>query len=253
MNKPCKRTVCLLAAALLLFLFAFPAMADVTAARSLGDGSVDVQWDSQDDAFIYMVPKMSDDFDADLKTYGYVSGELDAKRRRATMYFMAPGQSYWLYTGNQAGELSRPYAYNAPAAATFNEFKNQPKFESIILRQTDMSGKIKGVKFFSAYDIEDDLLYTTYSARIKFTWVWQKEKHSYIGQTVILTPDGEYIVQDAYQQDIPIGNAYVQANISLQDFFSTLLKRRGTIPVGKYIISIYWDGKLACSNMFYVR
>ena len=71
MNMVRKMTVCLLLAALLASLFALPAMADITSARNLGDGSVEIKWDNMDDMEIYMVSKMSDNFEADLKTYGY--------------------------------------------------------------------------------------------------------------------------------------------------------------------------------------
>lgn len=247
-----KGIVCLLLAALALSSFASPAMAAITNAKYQGDGSVLVEWESND-AFIFMVPNMTGNIVNDLQTYGFSNDSLDSKQK-AVLYFMAPGQSYWIFTCDKDENYSDPYAYNAPSPDNFDEFKQQPKFENITLKQTGMDGKTTNVNFFSGRDIESDLEYTTYSAQIKFTWIFQKETHSYIGQTVIVTPDKERIVQDAYQMDIPKNTAGgVKTTVSLQKVFKDLYQRRGSIPVGTYIFSIYWDGKLVCSTTFNVR
>lgn len=249
-----KLSACLLAAALLVSLFALPAVADVSSARNLGDGSIEIQWDNMDDMEIYMVSKMSDDFDADLKTYGFIKGELDTSRRKFVNYWMAPGQSYWLYTRRTDGTYTTPLKYEAARTKNFEDFRSPPRFTEWQLMKRDMQGKTKKIGYLEALEMEQDLEYTGYGAQLKYTWVRQTKELSYLCHVVIVTPDGERIVKDVFQQDLPKGLAYAYNKyLALENFFSGLLERRGEIPVGQYIFSIYWDNQLVCSTPFNVR
>ena len=256
MNMVRKMTVCLLLAALLASLFALPAMADITSARNLGDGSVEIQWDNMDDRWIYMVPKMSDDFEADLKTYGAQSGDLDTNKRKAVSYWMAPGQSYWLYTRRTDGTYTQPYAYLASRTQNFDEFRTPPRITDWNLLKKSMEGKTSNINFFPALDMEQDLEYTGYGIRFGYTVNKPSKAYSFLCHIVIVTPDGERIVRDALQQPLPQGGTATTLSnryLSMENVFSGLLERRGEIPVGTYIFSIYWDGQLVCSTSFYVR
>lgn len=254
MNMVRKMTVCLLLAALLASLFALPAMADITSARNLGDGSVEIKWDNMDDMEIYMVSKMSDNFEADLKTYGYTKATLDTSKRKSVSYWMAPGQSYWLYTRRTDGTYTKAYAYETTRPKNFEDFRSPPRFTEWQLKKRSMEGKTSNIGYLPAIDMEQDLQYTGYGAQLKYTWVRQNKAHSYLCHVVIVMPDEERVVKDVFQQDLPVGMAYAYNKyLPLENFFSDVLARRGEIPVGNYIFSIYWDCQLVCSTSFYVR
>ena len=75
------------------------ALAEITDVKSNGDGSLEVRWDGNNDYRLVLVRKTGDDFDYDHNTYGYRWLDLEGNGRM-TVYYTAPGQSYWITTMN---------------------------------------------------------------------------------------------------------------------------------------------------------
>lgn len=240
----------LLAAVICLGAFAMPALADVTAVRDLGDGSVEVRWDDADAYELRYVPKTGDDYQADLDTYGYLYEDIDGKSK-VVMYHFAPGQSYWVTTNSS----STPYAYKAARAGNFTEWRTAPKVTSFVLREKSMEGKFQAVDYFYSNDIEKSGNMTSYGIKWQMTYPQLKNPRSFLWQIVITTPDDiRYVYIADGGLTLPAGRSWIEDDYREMDtFFNAMLDTRGEIPIGTYTFSIYWDGLHACSATFKVR
>ena len=231
------------------------ALADVVGVTSNGDGTVDIEWDNQDDGWLLWTVKMSESYEDDLKTYGFRRFTADTKRMKSMTYYMAPGQSYWVFTQRTDGTYTQPYSFDAPGAKKFTAFKKQPHFTEWKLAQKDINGKQSKVNYFDHRNIEEKLEMMSFGLVFRYAWPDLRKQRSYLGQAVITSPDGDKYVNDSFDQTLPVGRAYAYNNYySLDKYFESMLAMRdGTIPIGTYYYSLYWDGKLVCSETFRVR
>ena len=245
----------LLAAVLFTGILSVPAMAAVTSVKSTGDGAVEIKWDDADAYELVLVPKMSDDFDADLAAYGVIVGETEG-RTKVVIYMIAPGQSYWVYTRKANGDATAPYAYKAAKAPDFTDFKNPVHFTKWVLLEKTMQGKYNTLDYYPSWDMETALQEGTssYGVRLQYEWPKLKNARSYLCQVVIMSPDGDKYGFNAFQQELPAGYAAAYNDyLPLDDYFEYLLEQRGSIPVGTYRFTLYWDGQNVCSETFKVR
>ena len=249
-----KLTVLAVMTLLLLFALAVSASADITSVRNLGNGSVEVQWDNMDDMYLCMTVKMSNDYNADSSAYGYRYFDTEGKRR-AVLYWFAPGQSYWVFTRRTDGTFTRAYAYDVREAAKFDDFKTQPHFTVWQLVRKDANGSQKTVNYFDINEVENNLNMISVGMQFRYTWPQLKNERSYLGQGVITSPEGDRYVKDTFDQTLPAGRGYYAYNNydSLDEYFQNMKAMRGYVPVGTYYFSIYWDGRLVCSETFRVR
>ena len=246
--------VILMVAVLMAGMFALPASAKVTNVKNQRDGSVRIEWDSNDDTSILITAKMSDSFDSDQDTYGSRRFSIDDDKLFSVMYWMAPGQSYWVYTYNTGSGYTKPYSYEPGKAARFSEFKKQPSFNEFVLMSQDMNGKTSKNSYFSTGTLENRLDEISVGVRLKYSWPQLRKVRTYFAQAVITSPDGDKYVFSAFNQRLPASRAYAYNNyLALDDYFISYKKMRGYIPPGKYIFTIFWDGKQVCSETIIVR
>ena len=245
----------LLAIVLLTAAFSVPALADVTSVRNTGDGALQLKWDDADANKIALVPKMSENFDSDVKDYGVISDYTDGKIQ-ATIYMVAPGQSYWVFTIKSNGDYTKPFAYNASKAPDFTDFKNPVHFSKWKLKEKTMSGRYNNLDYFPSWDMETALKEETssYGLELQYEWPKLKNERRYLCQVVIMSPDGDKYGFAAFEQVLPAGYAAAYNDyLALDDYFNYLLEWRGAIPVGTYRFTLYWDGQNVCSETFKVR
>ncbi len=252
-----RRTYFLYFLFVLAFCLAFAvssAMADVSSVTGLGDGTVEVRWNSNDDTQVLLVRKTGDDFDSDFSTYGYRWLPLEGNGRM-TVYYMAPGQSYWVLTMNSGTGYTGAWPYDVSRAPNFNEFSHPPKFSVFELRMRDSSGKVSKVDYFLASELEDMNNYNSYGVRFQVTWPDLRNSRTYFWQFVLELPDGERLVQYQEIVNMPKGGGYFWKSdyTPLEDMFHMVYDMRTEIPIGQYKYSLYWSGQHVASCDFWVR
>ena len=231
------------------------ATADITSVTNLGDGSAEVRWDSNDDYRVLLVWKTGEDFDADFEKYGYYWLPTPADKNRMTVYYTAPGQSYWVLTQNYGSGFTRPFPYDVGRASNFNEWNTPPKMSVFGLKTRNTAGQISDIEYFLASDLEDTGSYDSYGLEYRVIWPDQRKARTFLWQFVIELPDGYR--QVFYQEitDLPKGGGWWWnvTYAAVEDFFHTIKDMRGEVPVGQYRFSLYWNGQHACSSEFRVR
>lgn len=248
-----RRLVFVLAAALILTMLTGTALADVTKVKPLGDGSVEVRWSDNDAEELILVPKMSEDYEADLAEYGRIVVDTEGKSKMV-LYGMAPGQSYWLLTLSSGTGYTTPYPYKASKPSNFNEWKTTPKISRFDLREKSMEGRYTTVDYFQADSLEDMNNFTICGLQWQLDYPMLKNARSFLWQEVITDPDGFRTVVVAGVLELPMGMAYVYNDfMALDEYFSAIMDMRNEVPVGTYTFSIYWDGVHVCSTTFKVR
>ena len=239
---------------LCLVLTISTAMASVTDVTDMGDGSVVVRWDSNDDYRLVIVWKTGNDYDAEMSRYGYYWLPLDEGKNRQTVYIFAPGQSYWVQTLNWGSGFTTPVEYNAGRAYNFNEFSHPPKFSLFELKMRDSAGKMSNVDYFLASDLEDPNNYNSYGVRFQFTWPTLAKSRTYLWQFVLEFPDGYKLVDYHELVNMPVGGYFWKCDYeALENQFHAVYDMRGEVPIGQYKYSVYWNGQHVASCDFWVR
>ena len=230
------------------------ALADVKSVKELGDGSVKVKFDSNDDEKLILVYKTGDSFEDDMSDYGYIWLDTDEKKSM-TVYDMAPGQSYWVLTENSGSGFTKPYAYEAKRPKNFNMWNTPPKFAIFELKKRDSSGKITDPASFRSTDLEDLDSYDSYGFRYYVTWPDQRQARDFLWQFVFELPDGYRYVFYHELVTLPRGGGYWWGDeyIPIEDFFHTIYNMRGEVPRGEYKYSLYWNGEHVSTQTFRVR
>ena len=245
--------VLLLTAVLTLSSFTVPALADVTRVRDTGDGSVEVRWDDNNPDALVLVPKVSNSFDKDLETYGSISFN-PTSYGSMTLYYMAPGQSYWVAMRDSKGNLTNAYAYNPGRAAKFSEFRTQPSISNWQLKEKRGSGKPTNLASLLAKELEKPSDNVSFGVGFQYHYPQLAKERRYFGQIVITDPDDIKYVDYAFEEVLPAGRTYAYVDFyTLDEYFDHLTNSRGYVPVGEYTFALYWDGMLVCSVTFRVR
>ena len=229
------------------------ALAEITDIKSNGDGSLEVRWDGNNDYRLVLVRKTGDDFDYDQSTYGYRWLELEGNGRM-TVYYTAPGQSYWITTMNYAEEFNTPWYYNADYAPNFNEWSKPPAFTQFNLKMRNSSGKVSNVDYFTASELEDMSNYNSYGIQFRVQWPDLRNPRTYLWQFVLELPDGERLVEHAEIVTMPKGGYFWKCDYeALENWFHIIKSMRGEVPKGTYKYSLYWDGYHVATREFMVR
>ena len=254
MRKKIRFVTFLLALLLSVAMLPLSALADVTNVRSLGDGSYEISWNDAGATTLITVWKTSDNFDADYEANGFTTASLDSGRSKIVSYYMAPGQSYWFLIRDGSGNISAPYAYNAPSPANFNEFQKPPQLSNFQLRYRTRDGRYENVDYYSYSDLETAGVTNSFGFGWTFTYPTLKKPRHYLWQLVMTDPYGCAYVFDAESFELPAGRSWLQFDyFPIEGYFESLMNIRHEIPVGEYMFSIYWDGVHVCSASFRVR
>lgn len=226
---------------------------EITGVKFLGDGSMEVRWDGGNDDKLILVRRTGDNFEYDHSTYGYRWFDLEGNGRM-TVYWTAPGQSYWITTMNSAEEFDDPWYYDADYAPNFNEWSRPPAFTIFNLKMRNSSGKVSNVDYFTASELEDRSNYNSYGIQFRVTWPNLRNARTYLWQFVLELPDGERLVEHAEIVTMPAGGYWWDCTYeALENWFHIIYDMRREVPVGQYKWSLYWDGQHVATREFMVR
>ena len=237
--------------ALLLPLTA--AVADVTGAAPAGKGQVVVIRDNDGARYWVFLPRMSGDWSADMESYPFFT--LSATEQKTILVsHMAPGQDYWICTVDSAYRMDTPYAYDAPETVSFQEFKNRPQITDFQLKRNNADGSTDKLRSISSAAIGEAVPGVEFGVAFSYTYPKLKNPRSYFSQIVITSPEGEKIVDYAYQDELPAGETNGHTKFySLSHYFARILHFRDQVTPGTYIFALYWDGELVDSEPFTIR
>lgn len=243
----------LLAAVLVLCSFSASALADVTRVRDTGDGSIEVRWNDQDPLWLILTPKVTDSFEADRERYGFINID-PTTYGSMTIYYMAPGQDYWVAMVDSESYFTDAYAYTPGRVSKFSEFRTQPSISDWQLKERDGNNKPDYLASLNAKELENRPDNISYGVEFQYHYPQLKTERHYFGQIVITDPEELKYVDYAYEEVLPAGRTYAKVDFyTLDEYFDYLTETRGYVPVGVYTFAMYWDGLLVCSVTFRVR
>ena len=238
---------------LFLSLAVAPALAQVDSVKSNGDGSFTISCSGSNIIYLLVAPKQSDSFRDDYSTYYFTTYNYDGEKP-FTMYYMAPGQSYWLATVDSSYKLSSGYLYEAPPVQDFSEFRQHPNLSDWQLKKTNASGSRISVNSFSLQEITSSLDTMDFGVAYHINYPQLKNPRHYIEQIVFTAPSGLKCVENAFEQELPAGQTYAYCTFyPFDDYFQYLLNRQGSIEPGVYRMTLFWNGQEVDSHTFQIQ
>ena len=216
----------------------------------LENGYHNISWDGQTDNVPYSVyccpyisDKLLDESQLKLQT-SLIKNHIHTTSIRTNK--LSPNDNYWIYicAGDEIIDYCSYIAKEAPIFKTFNlNFTITPSFID--------DYKITLLEKYVAKDIEANIATTKYGAYIDFDYPRLKKTRYYLMHTVITLPDGSTYTEVDPDFFLHVGMTTTYYNFyDFSKLFKLALTQYGKIPVGTYVMSVYFDGKYVAQNEF---
>ncbi len=173
---------------------------------------------------------------------------------------MVPGHSYTVYVTDDNDLILDSHEYVIPKSGTFEDglLKNTSVQITREYRKKDKNGKYIKINNLSAQEIMNALAEGKELYGMKYTMKMPTliKERTFLITLVFESPDGYICVEEArtYTFDrMPYGSEIVWFELAGDTFFHNLYKTTGDIPVGKYTVTLYWDGSWVNTTYFDVR
>jgi len=158
-----------------------------------------------------------------------------------------PGEHYWVIV-QDANKNEAWYDYNEYVGA-FSRAKC-PYFFSL---RTHRNNRSAMVKFFSAKEVEKEFSYNMFGANIKVT-PKLKQDMTIVFRMGIILPSGEPIL--IHLETGTMGRTwgyYLWEEYDFKYLWNTLMRTKGTIPVGTYTFKLFFDNEYVFAQDFQVE
>lgn len=224
----------------------------ITRITDNGDGTVTVRWtDSAADGpyNVHKLQKFTDDFDDDLDSAigSFICAE-DTSAKMAVIDTLVPGVDYWIIVEDADGDYVYE-EYDAGSLPRFYEFNTDISIQLKYRR----NNAYEEVTSFSASDFNRNRSNTTYGAYIRLDYPQLARARQYRYLVSITDPSGEVIVDALGDMELSRGRSYTYwTYYSLDWYLSLLADEHGSLPVGTYTWSLYYDGMFVSSQTFRV-
>ena len=224
----------------------------ITKITNNGDGTVTVRWsDSASDGpyNVHKLQKFTDDFDDDLDAAvgSFICAE-DSSSKMAVIDTLMPGVDYWIIVEDADGDYVYE-EYDAGSLPRFYEFNTDISIQLKYRR----NNAYEEVTSFSASDFNRNRSNTTYGAYIRLDYPQLARARQYRYLVSITDPSGEVIVDALGDMELSRGRSYTYwTYYSLDWYLSILADEHGSLPVGTYTWSLYYDGMFVSSQTFRV-
>ena len=155
-----------------------------------------------------------------------------------------PGEHYWVIV-EDANQNYAWYDFNDYAGAFSRT--SCPYYFTL---RTHRNNRSAMVKFFSAKDIENEFAYNLFGANIKVTPKLQQDT-SFDFRMGIILPSGEPIL--IHLERGTMGRTrgyYIWENYDLKYLWNTLMRTKGSIPVGTYTFKLFFDNEYVFAQEF---
>lgn len=228
----------------------------IQAVQSLGDGRVEVIISDPQNKGPYtvnFVRKATNNFEKDQTAQGFHWIHDEIKSKAQIINYFVPGESYWVWASNSAGEETERYVFSAPSVKQFDGFKTKPSISSFNLKSRALGSSAKDIDAFKASTIYSSKN-IEYGAYVRYDYPQLKNPRTYFQQTVFKAPNGLCTVDWAGDKELPAGDYYVYWTFySFEDFFEALTYGGRMPPTGTYRFELYWDGMLVDFKTFQVK
>jgi len=157
-----------------------------------------------------------------------------------------PGEHYWVIV-EDANQHEAWYDFNDYAGAFSRA--NCPYFFSL---RTHRNNRSAMVKFFSAKEIENEFAYNLFGANIKVTPKLTQDT-SFVFRMGIILPSGEPIL--IHLESGTMGRTrgyYIWQEYDFKYLWNTLMRTKGSIPVGTYTFKLFFDNEYVFAQDFQV-
>lgn len=225
----------------------------IDSANHNGDGTLTLSWHGGVAPYkIYGVIKKSDDFFADREEamarglyWSYLS---DLQETTCTVADLIPGVDYWIVVMD-AEENGR---YQHILASETKDFTDFPVTLEVAprTRTGETVSEIASIPADVA-GLADD---PEYGARVMLYYSNPGEARELNWKAVVQTPDGDRYVRATTVATLGAGEGRQRgwSFLSMDWDFSTQLKKKGAVPEGEWLISLYLDGDLVGTGSFTV-
>ena len=246
-----KRKICILTMICLVMVgicFAAPQVAQaagfsINSINDVGDGSARISWSASSSGGPYSVL-------ARWLPDGY-QRTIENNITNTSCYTgrMVAGETYEVVIRDRNGNTTNAYTYTVPFRS-FSEFG----VKITLNLKTKSNGRFKEVQSFSASDIEQNLLYTTYCAYIRLTYSRLNRQRDYNITNVFTMPNGDPYVHNFGSFQLNAGKSERKWDpYDFNSVFRNIYNALGEIPVGEWHWSIYFDGQFVSSASFQIR
>jgi len=222
----------------------------ITKITDNGDGTVSMRWNdsgSNSPYCVYSLQKFSDDFEADLDAaLGTFTCAEDLYSRTVVLDTLVPGVDYWLIVE----DCNEDYTWEEYEASTLPRFYEFNTDISIQLKYR-RNNAYEEVTSFSASDFNRNRSNTTYGAYIRLDYPQLARARQYRYMVAISDPTGEVVVDALGDMELDRGRSYTYWTYYSFDWYLSLLAdEHGSLPVGTYTWSLYYDGMFVSSQTF---
>lgn len=228
----------------------------IQAVQSLGDGRVEVIISDPQNKGPYtvnFVRKATNNFEKDQTAQGFHWIHNEIKSKAQIINDFVPGESYWVWASNSAGEETERYVFSAPAVKQFDGFKTKPSISSFNLKSRALGSSAKDIDAFKASAIYSSKN-IEYGAYVRYDYPQLKNPRTYFQQMVFRAPNGFCAVDYADDDELPSGDTYSYWTFySFEKFFAALTHGGRMPPTGTYRFEFYWDGMLVDFKTFQVK
>ncbi|MBQ4435237.1 MAG: hypothetical protein II879_04000 [Clostridia bacterium] len=168
-------------------------------------------------------------------------------------YVLVPGEPYTITVCDSYGETAT-YSYH-PAQRTFPDFKVTASME---LRVETSKGTRTTDRSFKASEIKNKISEFDYFAYITITYPQIRYERTANWTGAVTIPNGDVFLTSLNENTvIPADSKHNKIYLywkhyTFNDVFKYLLETSGSIPTGKYIWTLYFDGENAGSTTFNV-
>lgn len=215
-----------------------------------GDGTVSVRWNDPENNGPYQVclrQRFSHDYHADrnMGMHYWLAAD-NVSSSMAVIDTMVPGVDYWIVVENENND----YVYEEYEAGSLPRFYEFGTDISIELKRRRNNAN-ENLVTFSASDFNKNRSSASFGAYIRLDYPRLAKARQYRYMVSITDPTGEVIVVDRGDMELSRGLTYTYWNFYSFDWYlDKLAEHHGSLPVGKYVWSLYYDGKFVNSQEF---
>ena len=157
-----------------------------------------------------------------------------------------PGEHYWVIV-EDANQNEAWYDFNEYASAFSRA--NCPYYFSL---RTHRNNRSSMVKFFSAKEIENEFAYNLFGANIKVTPKLTQDT-TFVFRMAIILPSGEPLLIHLERGSMGrIRGYYIWQEYDFKYLWNTLMRTKGSIPVGTYTFKLFFDNEYVFAQDFLV-
>lgn len=224
----------------------------ITGITNNGDGTVTIRWnDSAADSpyTVYSLQKFTNNFDSDLNAdVGVFICTENVTSRMTVLDSLVPGQDYWLIVEDSDGDYVYK-DYDGGSLPRFYEFNTDISIQLKYRR----NNAYEEVTSFSASDFNRNRANTTYGAYIRLDYPQLARARQYRYMVSITNPAGDVVTDSLGDMDLSRGRSYTYwTYYSLDWYLGLMADNYGTLPLGTYTWSLYYDGLFVGSQTFRV-